>query len=179
MSNQPDPRRRALLLAMAATGATGLAACGNTESTMNLSSFAEAMLFVDRLKSGKAKIPGDWSVAQMLEHAAQSIEYSIKGYPESKSRLFQSTLGSWAFSHFKSRGKMSHSLTEPIPGAPALQANDIGKAAERLRLAIISFTDFSGKLQPHFAYGDLSKDEYQQAHLMHLANHFSVVTFDA
>jgi Protein of unknown function (DUF1569) len=59
-------------------------------------------------------------LAQMLNHAAQSIDYSIDGFPELQSKLFRAVVGSVAFTVFQARGKMSHSLVEPIPGAPAL-----------------------------------------------------------
>jgi hypothetical protein len=67
---------------------------------------------------------------------------------------------------------MSHSLAEPIPGAPALtQAPQWRPAAERLRSAIGRFTAHAGALKPHFAYGQLSKADYALAHSFHIANH--------
>jgi hypothetical protein len=69
---------------------------------------------------------------------------------------------------------MSHDLSEPIPGAPALAKDaDVAAGMARLRRAISDFQAFAKPLQPHFAYGELSKAEYEQAHAMHLANHFS------
>ncbi|MGL4576580.1 MAG: DUF1569 domain-containing protein [Burkholderiaceae bacterium] len=144
---------------------------------MKLDSFAQAFEFVERLKKEKVTLPGEWSVAQVLEHAAQSIEYSITGYPQGKSKLFQSTAGAGAFAYFKARGAMSHPLTEAIPGAPALVASDIAQAAERLKKSVDAFNAHTGELKPHFAYGKLDKAEYTQAHLMHLANHFGVMRF--
>ena len=81
--------------------------------------------------------------------------------------------GTAAFAYFKWRGQMSHSLTEPIPGAPALPTfGDWKPAGQRLRAAIARFQAFNGVLQPHFAYGVLDKAAYTRAHLMHLANHW-------
>lgn len=69
---------------------------------------------------------------------------------------------------------MSHNLAEPIPGAPALDARtDSAAAVARLQRAIQEFQGTTAPLRPHFAYGDLSKPEYERAHAMHLANHFS------
>jgi len=117
-----------------------------------------------------------WSLAQMLQHLAQSIEFSIQGYPESRSALFQHTLGKAAFTVFDARGKMSHDLAEPIPGAPALDPQRSLKASvQRLLDAMEAFSTYKGVLQPHFAYGALSRDEYRRAHLMHLANHWTQV----
>lgn len=116
-----------------------------------------------------------WNWSQTLAHCAQSIEYSLEGFPAPKSALFQNTLGAAAFTVFALRGRMSHNLAEPIPGAPALQVStpDAPAALARLRKAVQDFATHSGPLHPHFAYGALSKAQYEQAHAMHLANHLS------
>jgi hypothetical protein len=44
---------------------------------------------------------------------------------------------------------------------------------ERLKQAALAFAHWTQPLRPHFAYGELSRAEYEQAHAMHLANHFS------
>ena len=114
-----------------------------------------------------------WNLPQVLQHLAQSIEYSMQGYPVLKAAWFRSTLGSVAFAVFDARGAMNHPLDEPIPGAPALEAQLGLKASiDRLLAAMDRFAAHSGPLQPHFAYGELSKPQYQRAHLMHLANHW-------
>ena len=138
-------------------------------------SLDQALRELDRLTQAPTlKSATAWTLPQTLVHCAQSIEYSITGFPQSKSPLFQSTAGSLAFKAFSWRGRMRHDLAEPIPGAPALAA-DIAAATAlaRLRQAIVDFHQTSQPLRPHFAYGDLSKAEYEQAHAMHLANHFS------
>ena len=115
-----------------------------------------------------------WDWAQTLVHCAQSIEYSMSGFPESKSKLFQRTLGSAAIGVFSWCGRMTHDLAEPIPGAPALDAKaDSAQATERLRASMQKFLHWSEPLRPHFAYGELTKQEYELAHAMHLANHLS------
>lgn len=117
-----------------------------------------------------------WSLPQMLQHAAQSIEFSIQGYPEPRSALFQHTLGKAAFTLFDVRGKMSHDLAEPIPGAAGLDAQQSLKTSvQRLLDAMEAFSEHKGTLKAHFAYGELSRAEYQRAHLMHLANHWTQV----
>ena len=115
---------------------------------------------------------GDWNPTQIFNHCAQSVEYSMSGFPEHKSDVFKNTLGQLAFSAFSAKGKMTHSLNEPIPGAPVLTSkNSLSQALNRLEKAMIDFKKFKGKLSPHFAYGELSKQEYEAAHVMHLYNH--------
>lgn len=136
-------------------------------------SLAEAQRWLDKLhKSAEAKAIGAWPLSSVLEHLAQSIEMSMDGFPEPKSALFQNTLGAAAFGVFRWRGRMTHSLSEPIPGAPALTAPaDWRPAAQRLQAAIIRFEGHQGALKPHFAYGALDKADYALAHSFHIANH--------
>ena len=133
----------------------------------------ESLRWLDRLeRAGAVTAVGAWPLGAVLEHLAQSIEMSMDGFPQPKSALFQGTAGSMAFSYFKWRGRMTHSLAEPIPGAPALGAGaDWKPGASRLRQAITRFNAYSGPLKPHFAYGKLSKPEFAQAHNMHITNH--------
>jgi Protein of unknown function (DUF1569) len=175
MSNPVDYERRALLVAGSAAS-LGLAGCSGG-SAMKLETIPQALQFIDKLRTQKASVPGEWSIAQVLEHCAQSIDFSIKGFPQAKSRLFQSTAGAVAFAVFKARDQMSHSLVEPIPGAAPLVESDVAQGADRLVASFAAFEAHKGDFKPHFAYGALSRAEYVQAHLMHLANHFSVMTF--
>jgi hypothetical protein len=121
---------------------------------------------------------GSWDPAKIFIHCAQSIEYSMTGYPDHKSDLFKNTLGSLAFSAFALKGSMVHALDEVIPGAPDISFNDratsevLPEALERLKKALIDFNQYQGVLEPHFAYGQLSKAEYEAAHVMHIYNHF-------
>src|SRR5439155_6290028 len=95
------------------------------------------------------------------------------GFPQPKSPLFQKTAGSAAFALFKLRGRMSHGLDRPIPGAPPLAARSTQwpQCAQRLRAAITRFEAHPGPLQPHFVYGPLGKADYALAHTLHIANH--------
>ncbi|MFT4995033.1 MAG: hypothetical protein ACI965_002075 [Paraglaciecola sp.] len=116
---------------------------------------------------------GTWNAFQTFSHLAQSIEYSMTGYPMHKSDLFKSLVGKSVFSLFAKQGSMSHGLSEAIPGAPPI--NPLGPTLEaltRLVHTIQAFNSFSAELQPHFAYGKLSHAEYTAAHVMHVYNHF-------
>lgn len=167
-----DMKRRHLLLAAASPLALG--GCAG-ELTPGFATWQQARESVLELLLRQHHLAHEsWSLPQLLQHLAQSIEFSIQGYPAPKSALFQHTLGKTAFAWFDARGKMSHNLAEPIPGAPALDARQsLRTAAQRLLDAMQAFSAHQGPLRPHFAYGELSRDEYQRAHLMHLANHWT------
>lgn len=175
------PRRSLLILAtgvataLSAAGISGCQVGSPNERSLHFSSLTAAEEELTRLAQAKELAKGStWNWAQTLEHCAQSIEYSMTGYPALKSALFQRTVGSAAFGVFAWRGRMSHDLTEPIPGAPTLQtAAEPAQALDRLRRSILSFRQWSGPLQPHFAYGVLDKSKFELAHAMHIANHLS------
>lgn len=166
----PGLARRHLLLAVPSLGLLAGCSPSPVHTFPTLASAAEAVK--QALRGHRSR--GAWSLAQVLDHAAQSIEYSMRGYPQMKSAVFRATVGSAAFAVFDSRGAMRHGLDEPIPGAPALGA-DVDAAGGRLLKAMQEFERFDGVLQPHFAYGSLDKAQYTRAHLMHLANHWQEV----
>lgn len=138
-----------------------------------VANLSEALVWLDALeRSPTSRSTGEWPLDVVLGHMAQSVEMSMAGFPQPKSALFQNTVGSAAFAVFKWRSKMSHGLAEPIPGAPVLvHAPTLQAAAARLRQSINEFNKFSGKLAPHFAYGNLSKTDFALAHTLHIANH--------
>jgi hypothetical protein len=141
-------------------------------------SIAHTIQFLKGLNSSELQSTGDWSVSEIFIHLAQSIEYSMSGYPSHKSDTFKNTAGTLAFKVFSQRGEMTHSLNEEIPGAPKLNESDIETAKNRLLESLTTFQEFQNDLQPHFAYGQLSKQEYSWAHVMHIQNHFQEIIID-
>ncbi|WP_332776543.1 DUF1569 domain-containing protein [Polaromonas sp.] len=136
-------------------------------------SLDDALRWLDKMdKAASVKTTGQWPMVSVLEHLAQSIEMSLDGFPQPKSALFQSTAGAAAFAFFKWRGRMSHGLAEPIPGAgPLTPQGDWRPGSVRLRAAIARFNASTGPLKPHFAYGALDKTDFALAHAFHIANH--------
>lgn len=171
------PSRRVILaggaFAAAALGTGAFIATGTTR----FRSLDEARRAVAPLAEHPLRTTGAWNLAQVMNHVAQSVEYSLDGFPQPKSALFQSTAGTVAFALFDARGQMHHPLDQPIPGAPVLPAEaPLPEAIVRLLAAFDRFEAHAGPLQPHFAYGALDKPAYTRAHLMHLANHWAEFT---
>lgn len=123
------------------------------------------------------QLAGNWSPGKVFAHCAQSIEYSLKGYPEMKSSLFRGSVGKVAFSIFAFKNKMNHGLEEPIPGAEDIaNVTELKVGIKRLIQAIDDFSKAKeSSLRPHFAYGDLTKEEYEVAHSLHFKNHMERV----
>lgn len=166
--------RRRITLAAVSLPLLPLAGCGVAE-VQTFPTLAAARGAIAAL-GARDRGDGAWPLPKVLNHLAQSIEYSIDGYPELKSALFRNAVGRTAFAVFEARGKMGHSLSEPIPGAPALDGQAaLEPAKARLLAALQRFEVHEGAFAPHFAYGALDKPQYLRAHLMHLANHWTEV----
>jgi hypothetical protein len=167
-----DTRRRALLT-MAAGAPALLGGCAHA-SVQLFPDWSTARQAVQGLQDGGWRSDTAWDLAHTLHHLAQSVEYSMRGFPDLKPAWFRATLGRAAFAVFDARGRMSHGLTEPIPGAPAIDdGQPLHAAVARLLQALDAFAAHGGELRPHFAYGPLDKPAYTRAHLMHLADHWA------
>ncbi len=118
---------------------------------------------------------GPVSLHQMLHHCAQSLEYGLSGFPELKPAWFRASIGPAAAQVFLWRGKLSHDLADPIPGAPALAAQgDMAAAFARVFAAIDAFSlavRNNTALMPHFAYGDVAPADYARLQAFHIAQH--------
>ena len=146
-------------------------------SSLRCGSFADVLVALDRLPlvPSSPSRPQRFTPAQTLVHCAQSIEYSMTGYPRLRSGLFRATVGRLVKRKFLRAGSMSHDLAAGIAGAadPAADA-DLASAMARLRAAIASFRGHEGPLGPHLAYGPCSKSDYEKLHSMHVADHLGV-----
>lgn len=119
---------------------------------------------------------GSWNTSQVLQHLAQSIDYSMDGYPQMKPEWFRLSAGAAAFNVFGAMGKMRHPLDQEIPGAaPLLLQLPVADALAQLNLAIDRFLQNSAPLKPHFAYGDLTQQQYEIAHWLHIRNHLQII----
>ncbi|HEY8143031.1 MAG TPA: DUF1569 domain-containing protein [Kofleriaceae bacterium] len=116
-------------------------------------------------------VDGAWSVSQVLAHCAQSIEYSLIGFPLAKPAWFQATVGKVVLRKFLKQGFMSHDVNAAIPGAPPPHTGDARAALDRLLAAIDEFEAHAEPFAPHFAYGPVDKARYGRVQAMHIAQH--------
>ena len=136
-------------------------------------SIADALRAVEQLERHPLRGTGAWDVPHVLHHFAQSVEYSMRGFPALEPAWFRATLGPLAFAVFSWRGRMSHGLDQPIPGAPDIvQGQPLSGAVAHAVTALQTFERYTGPLMPHFAYGTLDKPAFTRAHLMHLDDHW-------
>jgi hypothetical protein len=131
----------------------------------------KALARVETIARNPPEPRSGWPLPRVLEHCAQSIEFSMDGFPKLKPWLVRATVGKLIGRRFIARGTLRHDLTAPIPGAPAPGATTLEPALDRLRGAIARFTSGEVLLAPHFAFGDLSKADYARVHALHIADH--------
>lgn len=144
--------------------------------TKRLHTFDEVLRELEKLEAAPPTLVGRWTLAQTLAHCAQSIEYSIDGYPKLKPAFIRATVGPLIKKRFLAKGEMSHDLEGVIEGAPALHPQEpLRDVLTRLRSAIQRFRAHTGEYMPHLAYGTCSREEYEKLHAMHIANHLSRV----
>ena len=139
-------------------------------------SMVGAQQLLQQLSGKTLESVAGWSPAEVFNHCAQSVDYSMDGYPQLKPAWFRHSIGPLAFDAFAARGGMRHPLREAIPGAPALLVPaETQGALQRLQVSMQRFVEHAGALQPHFAYGELSHAEYAVAHVLHLYNHLGLI----
>jgi hypothetical protein len=134
---------------------------------MQLRTFDEVLAQLPAVE--KADRPGlGWALA----HCAQSLEFSVNGFPTQKPAWFQKTIGRVVLGRFLKKGAMSHDVDAPIPGAADVdRSTPLADGAARLRAAIALFRGHSGELKPHVVYGTVDRAGYEAVHSMHIANH--------
>lgn len=131
---------------------------------------------LENLNPDNLAVEGPWSVAQVFSHCAQSIEYSLIGFPLDKPAWFQNTLGKLVLRKFLRQGYMDHKTNAAIPGAPPPAAMEPRAALDRLLAAIDKFQAHEGPFEPHFAYGMVDKPDYGRVQGMHIAQHLEGFT---
>ncbi len=132
---------------------------------MRLESFEEALAQLERIQP----VP---KLGAALAHCAQSIEYSLTGFPTQRGLVVRKLIGPLLLRKYLQKGFLTHDTEAPIPGAPEVSADlSFSDGIERLRAAIAQFRSHSGILAPHFAFGKVSREDYEKLHAMHLADH--------
>jgi hypothetical protein len=140
---------------------------------VRLSSLREARSAVRALldRPGARPLTGSWTLAQILDHCAQSIDASIRGFPLHKPAIVKKTVGRLVLWRFLDKGRMSHDRNGPIPGLPPPVDAPLEDAVNRLTASMDAFLAFEGEPAPHFVYGPATKDQYDRVHAMHIADH--------
>lgn len=122
----------------------------------------------------------DWSTYQVFAHCAQTIDYSIFGYPLLKPAFIRNTVGRLAIHKFLKQGYMKHDLSAGVPGSPKIEKSGGSSrdGIETLLQSIEHFEAYQGELKPHLLFGKLTKAQYDCYFAMHIADHLTGLSIE-
>lgn len=145
---------------------------------LQFTSLEEVLKQLDILEQSESVTTTNWSAYKILQHCAQTIDYSMTGYPQYKPKWFRATIGRLVLSKFLKQGFMKHNLSAPVPGSPILtKEGTTGEGIVLLRNTIERFRNFKGELKPHLIFGKLTREQYDHYFAMHVADHLSEVNY--
>lgn len=136
----------------------------------------QVMPEVDRLLEGYHRA-GAWSLGQISQHLARSLEGSIAGLPGRAPWLVRKTIGPWFGRHVLGSGRMPTGIKlRPEWGLkPGADLEDRVEV-EALRAAIAAYTARVGALPEHPFFGPLRRDQWDRLHCVHCAHHLSFLS---
>ncbi|EFU74787.1 DUF1569 domain-containing protein [Enterococcus italicus] len=143
-------------------------------------SLDEALNILEQLKENESVCTKNWSVYEICLHCAQTIDYSMTGYPEMKPKLIRQTIGKKVVKKFLTDKKMSHNLQAPVAGGAPIAHDGLPiDGIQALIDATHRFQAWDGELQEHGVFGELSKEEYATYFALHIADHFQEIKADS
>jgi hypothetical protein len=138
---------------------------------LTFASLGEVMPDVKRLLAGHTVV-GRWTLAQVCNHLATTIGFSLDGVPRKAPWLVRRTAGVFFRLLVLGRGWFPEGVTVPAVFLPqaVLEAADEVRA---LRDAIERFLSYRGELDEHPLLGRLSPGQWERFHCLHCAHHLS------
>ncbi len=137
----------------------------------------DAVNELQRLDKGKVVTAKLWSYYQILNHCADSLEFSMSSYPRVMPSFIRKTIGKFFFKKLMKDGYMKPG--SPNPGAPKKrEEGDVVSALKRLRNSISIFTKYEGPFGIHPIFDELTKSEWEKLHTFHIANHLGFADID-
>lgn len=125
-----------------------------------------------KLREVEFKSYGTLSPYQIFIHCAKTIEYSMIGYPKMSPTIVRNTIGKVRIKKRLKRQKMKHKLDTDVPGSTVTPDDgSTDEGIEMLLEMIHKFQNFKGTLQPHYQFGNLTKEQYASYFCIHIRNH--------
>ncbi len=145
---------------------------------IQLSTLNDAKKELHKLKSAQEVKWKNWNISEICLHCAQTIQYSMTGYPKMKPLLIRVTIGKLAIKKFLRQGFMKHDLTAHVPGSNPIDTTlSKEESIDELMKTIRKFESFHGTLKPHLLFGNLTKEDYGTYFAMHIADHLNELEY--
>lgn len=131
------------------------------------------------LKDAKHIFTENWGIYEICMHCAQTISYSMTGYPKMKPAIVRLTIGKAVVSKYLKQGYMKHNLQSHVSGGEKIDPNGEPAAGiDHLLSEIEKLENYTGTLKPHSVFGEMTREDYMKYFAMHISDHFSEVTFE-
>lgn len=142
-----------------------------TRRQLKFDSLDQVMPEVERLLAGHVTV-GRWSLAQILNHLAQTIQVSMDGGPDKYSWAVRRLVGPLLrrlslWFNWIPAGVRAPKMYLPRPGGAA------DKEAEALRAAMARFASHPGPFDEHPLFGRMTGAQWRRFHCVHCAHHLS------
>ena len=131
---------------------------------------SQVMPEVRRLVPGYQAV-GNWTLAQICKHLADSFDGSLDGFDLSVHRLKR---------FFIHRQMLNRALTKGIPPGYTVNENltpprgvELEPAVDALSRAMDRYENHSGNLHAHPLFGQLPRPMWDRVHCVHNAHHLS------
>ena len=116
---------------------------------------------------------GNWTLAQVCRHLADTIDGSIDGLDLSRHRFKRFFLSKRLLRYTYRHGIPPGYTIDPKLNPPSDVTFDESVAA--LERAVARYQSYEGRLRPHPLFGDLSREMWDRLHCFHGAHHLSFV----
>lgn len=140
---------------------------------LDLRTFDELQTEVSRLSKHPYRRVGHWSLGQNCHHLAKMFNQSIDGFDVQLPRFIR-LFSRWMKNWLLKRRSIPRGIKAPKSFLPDDQINDVEGVLE-LMTAIRRYRDHNGPLQPSPVFGRLSREEWDQLHLIHASHHLGFI----
>ncbi len=140
---------------------------------LTFASVPEILAEVRSLADGPHRTVGNWTLAQVCRHLADTIDGSMDGLDLSRHRFKRFFLSKRLVRHTFRHGIPPGYTVDPKLNPPPDVTLEPSVAA--LERAVARYQSYEGRLRPHPLFGDLSRGTWDRLHCFHGAHHLSFV----
>jgi Protein of unknown function (DUF1569) len=142
-----------------------------TRRNLHFPSFQALLTDAHLLHSAPYQKLGNWSLAQIADHLAQSLHASIDGFGYRRNFLFRAIARQLLPRILRTRRiPTGTKIPQRFNPSPTLTDN---LALPQLTTAIQRFENHTAPLAPHPFFGTLTPTQWRHLHLIHAAHHLS------
>jgi len=140
---------------------------------LTLAGLPDIVVEVRSLADGPHRTVGNWTLAQVCRHLADTINGSMDGLDLSRHRFKRFFLSKRLLRYTFRHGIPPGYTIDPKLNPPSDVTLEASLAA--LERAVARYQSYEGRLRPHPLFGDLSRGMWDRLHCFHGAHHLSFV----